>query len=140
MKARDRATTSALRMVIAALKNRAIEDGLGPQGRLDDSVVTQVLSTEVKRRREAAAAYADAGRAEQAAAEESEAALYAKYLPEQLDDDTLATMVDDVIAELDVSGPQAMGQVMKSVMAKVSGRADGSRVSAVVRARLHGQN
>jgi hypothetical protein len=58
MKARDKPRTSALRMVVAALKNRAVADGLGPQGRLDDEVVQQVLTTEVKRRKEAASAFA----------------------------------------------------------------------------------
>lgn len=136
MKARDRPATSALRMVVAALKNRAIDDGVGPQGRLDDAVVEQVLATEVKRRREAAAAYEAAGRNEQAASEHAEAALYAQYLPEQLADDELVRIVDDAIAALDVTGPQAMGLVMKAVMGNVAGRADGSRVSAVVRDRL----
>jgi hypothetical protein len=61
MKARDKARTSALRMLVAALKNRATAEGLSPQGRLDDEVVEKVLASEVKRRREAATAYRDAG-------------------------------------------------------------------------------
>jgi uncharacterized protein len=136
MKARDKARTSALRLVIAALKNTAVAEGLGPQGRLDDDVVQRVLTTEVKRRREAAAAFADAGRAESAAAETAEAELYAEYLPEQLGDDEIAAIVDEVVAELGADGPQAMGQVMKATMARVQGRADGSRVSGLVKARL----
>jgi uncharacterized protein len=136
MKARDKARTSALRLVIAALKNTAVAEGLGPQGRLDDDVVQKVLTTEVKRRREAAAAFADAGRAESAAAETAEAELYAEYLPEQLGDAEIAATVDEVVAELGAEGPQAMGQVMKATMARLQGRADGSRVSAIVKARL----
>lgn len=138
MKARDKARTSALRMVIAALKNRAVADGLSPQGRLEDEVVQQVLNTEVKRRKEAAASFADAGRDEAAAAENAEAELYAAYLPAQLSDDELVAIVDRVIADLDAEGPKAMGQVMKATMAEVAGRADGSRVSALVRSRLAG--
>jgi uncharacterized protein len=73
MKARDKARTSALRMAVAALKNTAVAEGLGPQGRLDDATVEKVLTTEVKRRREAASAFAEAGRDEAAASETSEA-------------------------------------------------------------------
>lgn len=138
MKARDKPATSALRMAVSALKNRAIADGLGPQGRLEDAVVEQVLATEVKRRREAATAFRDAGRAEQAASEEAEATLYGAYLPEQLDDAALSTLVDEVIAELGAEGPKQLGAVMKAAMGRVEGRADGARVSAVAKQRLLG--
>ena len=138
MKARDRARTSALRLAVAALKNRAVADGVGPQGRLDDEVVQQVLAAELKRRREAASAYRDAGRDESAAAEEAEAALYAAYLPEPLDEDRLRALVDEVVAEQDAAGPSSMGPVIKAVLARAEGRADGSRVSALVRERLTG--
>jgi uncharacterized protein len=136
MKERDKPRTSALRMVVAALKNRATADGLSPQGRLDDEVVQKVLATEVKRRKEAAAAYRDAGRTEQAAGEEAEAAVYEAYLPAQLPDDELAAIVDSAIAEVGAEGPKDMGQVMKVAMVQVGGRADGSRVSALVKQRL----
>ncbi len=136
MKARERDRTSALRMAIAALKNRAVEDGAGPQGRLDDDVVIKVLSTEVKRRREAAQAFAGAGRDEQAAKENAEAAIYEAYLPAQLDDDELVAIIDRAVSETDAEGPSQMGQVMKAVMAQVAGRADGARVSQMVRDRL----
>ncbi|MEX1177514.1 MAG: GatB/YqeY domain-containing protein [Nitriliruptor sp.] len=136
MKARDKARTSALRMAVAALKNTAVAEGLGPQGRLSDETVQKVLATEVKRRREAAAAFADAGREEQAAAEGAEAAIYESYLPEQLSDEELTAIVDRIVSESGADGPQAMGQVMKATMAEVQGRADGSRVSALVKARL----
>ncbi len=138
MKARDRERTSALRMVVAALKNRATADGLSPQGRLDDEVVQQVLATEVKRRREAAAAFRAGGREESAVTEEAEAELYATYLPQQLSDEELDAIVDEVVAEVGAQGPQQMGPVMKATMARVQGRADGSRVSALVKARLTG--
>ena len=136
MKARDKPRTAALRLAIAALKNRAVDDGLGPQGRLDDEVVERVLATEVKRRREAAAAFRDGGRQESAEAEEAEAAVYEGYLPEQLGDDELAALVDVTIREVGADDPQQTGQVMKAVMAKVQGRADGARVSRLVKARL----
>ncbi len=136
MKARDKARTSALRMAVAALKNRAVADGVGPQGRLDDEVVHTVLGAELKRRREAAAAYRDAGREEQAASEEAEAAVYEAYLPEQLTEDEIVAIVDAAIAEVGAEGPKDMGQVMKAAMAKAQGRADGARVSAVAKQRL----
>ncbi len=136
MKARDKARVSALRMAIAACKNRAVADGLGPQGRLDDDTVQKVLATEVKRRREAAEAYAKAGRADQSAAEEAEAETYEAYLPEQLGDEELASIVDAAIEATGATGPKDMGAVMKAAMAKVAGRADGSRVSELVRQRL----
>jgi uncharacterized protein len=138
MKERDRPRTSALRMVIAALKNRATADGLSPQGRLEDEVVQKVVATEVKRRKEAAAAYHDAGRAEQAASEEAEATIYEAYLPAQLGDDELAAIVDAAIARVGAEGPKQMGLVMKSVMGEVAGRAEGGRVSALVKQRLAG--
>ncbi len=138
MKAWDRERTSALRMVVAALKNRAVAEGLGPQGRLDDAVVQQVLTTEVKRRKEAASSFEAGGRTDSAASELAEAELYTAYLPAQLDDAELSAIVDEVIDDLGADGPQAMGQVMKATMAKVAGRADGARVSALVKARLTG--
>jgi len=136
MKARDKARTSALRMAISALKNRATADGLSPQGRLDDDVVQKVLASEVKRRREAATAFEEAGRTESAASETAEAEIYEAYLPAQLTDDELTTIVDAAIAEVGADGPQQMGQVMKAAMAAVEGRADGSRVSTLVKDRL----
>ena len=138
MKARDKPRTAALRMAVAALKNRAVADGVGPQGRLDDEVVQKVLTTELKRRREAADAFRGAGRTESAEAEEAEAAVYEGYLPEQLDDDELVGLVDATIREVGADGPKQTGQVMKAVMAKAQGRADGSRVSELVRRRLAG--
>lgn len=138
MKERDRARTSALRMVVSALKNQAIAQGDGPQGTVADADVEKVLASEVKRRREAAAAYREAGRGDQAEAEESEAALYEAYLPEQLSDEELSTLVEAAITEVGAEAPKDMGQVMKAVMPNVGGRAEGARVSAMVKERLTG--
>ena len=138
MKARDKARTSALRMLVSALKNQAIAEGRGPQGTLEDAEVERILASEVKRRREAATAYRDAGRTEQAEAEEAEAAVYEAYLPEQLSDEELAALVDEAIAEVGATDVKQMGQVMKALMPRVQGRAEGARVSALVKARLDG--
>ncbi|HEX9887963.1 MAG TPA: GatB/YqeY domain-containing protein [Nitriliruptorales bacterium] len=138
MKARDRARTSALRMVLAAMKNKATAEGRGPQGELSDEEVQGLLATEVKKRREAADAYRSAGRAEQAASEEAEAEVYAQYLPEQMADEELEAIVDATIAEVGATSPREMGQVMQAVMGAVGKQAEGSRVSALVKAKLTG--
>jgi uncharacterized protein len=95
-----------------------------------------VLQRERKRRLEAAEAYRDGGRDDQAAAEEREAEIISSYMPEQLSDDELAAIVGDAVAESGASSPNEMGKVMGLVMPKVKGRADGRRVSAAVKERL----
>jgi uncharacterized protein len=127
MKAGDRSRTAALRMIASALQTAAKDGGA-------DSVA--VLQRERKKRLEAATAFRDAGRSEQAGAEEREAELIAGYLPAQLSDDELAALVDDAIERTGASEVGELGRVMGAVMPKVEGRADGNRVSAVVRERL----
>lgn len=138
MKARDKDRVGALRMLTAALKNAAIESGGGPQAELDDAQVERVVASEVKRRREAATAYRDGGREEQAAAEEAEADVYSAYLPAPLTDDELTAIIDEEIAAAGAQGPGDMGPVMKSVMSRVGSQAEGSRVSGLVKQRLAG--
>jgi len=138
MRARERETMSTLRLVIAALKNEAVEKGRGPQGELEDEEVQQVLAREKKKRDEAAASFAEHGRDESAAKERQESELIASYLPEQLTDDELDTLVDDAVAESGATGMADMGSAMKSAMAKVGNRAEGARVSSAVKARLQG--
>lgn len=138
MKAREKARTQALRMLTAALKNAAIESGGGPQAELSDEQVQRVVASEVKRRREAAAAYRDGDRQEQAEAEEAEADVYSAYLPEPLSDDELTEIIDEEIAAAGAEGPGDMGPVMKAVMGRVGSRAEGSQVSALVKQRLAG--
>lgn len=127
MRAGERERTSALRMIASAVQGAAKEG--------DDDAVA-VLQRERKKRIEAAEAYADAGREEQAAAERAEAELIEAYLPAQLSDEELGALVDAAIAETGAESMQQMGQVMGAVMAGAEGRADGKRVSAVVRERL----
>src|SRR5207248_2057079 len=103
----------------------------------DDEIVT-VLTREAKRRREAADAFAAAGRDEQAAAERAEGAVLDTYLPAQLSDEELAGLVAAAIEETGADSMRAMGQVMKAVTPRVAGRADGGRVAAEVRRRLAG--
>ena len=127
MKARDRERASALRMVVDVLQQDA---------KLGKGDEVAVLQRERKKRVEAAQAYEDAGRAEQAAAERFEAELIEAYLPQQLSDAELAELVEAAIAETGASEQKQMGQVMSALMPKLNGRADGKRVSAAVREKL----
>lgn len=130
---------AALRMALTAITN---EEVAGDEAReLSDAEVEKVLAREVKKRREAAEAFAGAGRVEQAQAERDESAVLTDYLPKQLDDDELATLVTEAVAEVteqlgEAPGPRQMGQVMKAANAKVAGRAEGGRVAAVVKSLL----
>jgi uncharacterized protein len=136
MKARDEVRTRTLRMALTAVTN---EEVAGKQAReLSDGEVVKVLQRESKKRREAAEAFADAGRTEQAEAERAEGVVLDDYLPTQLSDDELAELVRTAIAETGAEGPRAMGQVMKAVTPKVAGRADGKRVSGEVKRQLTG--
>lgn len=134
MKARDEVRTRTLRMALTAVKN---EEVAGKQSReLSDDDVVKVLTREAKKRREAATAFGDAGREEQAQAERDEGRVLEEYLPAQLSDEELTALVADAIAETGAAGPRAMGQVMKSVNPKVAGRAEGGRVAAEVKRQL----
>ncbi|MFF5210017.1 GatB/YqeY domain-containing protein [Streptosporangium sp. NPDC000396] len=134
MKSRDEIRTRTIRMALAAVN---VEEVAGKEAReLSDEEIVKVLAKEAKKRREAAEAFSNAGRAEQAQAEVDEQAVLEEYLPAQLSDEELAQLVDEAIAESGASGPQAMGQVMKVLGPKVAGRAEGGRVAQTVRARL----
>jgi uncharacterized protein YqeY len=136
MKARDEVRTRTLRMALTAVTN---EEVAGKKAReLSDDEVVKVLTREAKKRREAAQAFADAGRHEQAAAERAEGEVISGYLPEQLSDEELAGLVSAAIAETGAAGSKAMGQVMKVVRPKVGDRAEGGRVAAEVKRQLDG--
>ena len=132
MKAGDKERVGALRMVTAALKRERIDRG----DAATETSELAVLKRERKRRVEAAEVYEQAGRAELAAKERSEEALIAGYLPEELSADELSRLVDEAIADTGATTPKQMGEVMKAVMGKTAGRADGKLVSAMVRERL----
>jgi uncharacterized protein len=134
MKARNELVTSTLRMAIAAVRNEEVA-GLAARTLTDDEVLA-VLKRETKKRKEAATAFADAGRTEQAAKELAEESVLLAYLPVQLSDEELTALVTAAVAGLDVSGKSALGPAMKAANAAVAGRADGGRVAAVVRSQL----
>jgi uncharacterized protein YqeY len=136
IKARDELRSSTIRMVLSAITNAEVA---GKEAReLSDDDVIGVLSTEAKKRREAATAFADAGRAELSAKETAEAAVIADYLPEQLGEAEIAEIVTAAVAQTGAAdeGMRAMGKVMGVVSPQVKGRADGGVVAAEVRRQL----
>jgi uncharacterized protein len=134
MKARDEQLTSTLRMAVAAVRNAEVA---GAQAReLTDDEVLGVLKREAKKRREAAEAFAGAGRVESAAKETAEAEILDRYLPAQLSDGELAELVRTALAGGGFAGPKSMGPAMKAAQAAVAGRAEGGRVAAEVRRQL----
>jgi uncharacterized protein YqeY len=134
MKGRDELTTSTLRMALAAVRNAEVS---GAEARdLSDDEVTAVLTKEAKKRREAATAFAGAGRAEQAAKENAEGEILDRYLPRQLGDEEIAELVAGALAAGGFTGKGQMGPAMKAAQAAVAGRAEGGRVAAEVRKQL----
>jgi len=134
MKERDELTTSTLRMAIAAVRNAEVS---GTAARdLSDDEVTAVLTKEAKKRREAATAFAGAGRDDQAAKENAEGEILDRYLPKQLSDEEVAELVAGALAEGGFSGKGQMGPAMRAAQAAVAGRAEGGRVAAEVRRQL----
>ena len=136
IKARDELRSSTLRMVLTAVTNAEVA-GKEHRELTDDDVLT-VLTSEAKKRREAAEAFAGAGRTEQADKEVREAAVIAGYLPEPLTPEEIEALVTATIDELGVRGEgmRAMGRVMGALTPRTRGRADGGALSAVVRAQL----
>ncbi len=138
IKSGEKVRSSTLRMVLTAITNAEVA---GKQAReLSDADVLGVLSSESKKRREAAEAFGGAGRDEQAAKERAEAEVIAGYLPEQLSEEEIATLVSATIEELGVGGEgmRAMGRVMGALQTQTKDRADGGVVAAQVRSQLAG--
>jgi uncharacterized protein YqeY len=136
MKARDEVTVRTLRMALTSVTKEEVAGDTARE--LSDDEVLTVLTREAKRRREAADAFAAAGRDEQAEAERAEGAVLDAYLPAQLSDAELGELVTAAMEETGASTMRDMGQVMKVVTPRVAGRAEGGRVAAEVRRRLQG--
>ena len=137
MKARDEATVSTLRMVIAAVMNAEVAGD--EEVVLSDDQVMAVLLAEGKKRTEAAQIYADNGRNEAAEKERSEYAIIERYLPAAMSDEELTAIVQEEAAKAAAAGAtggKAMGVVVKAVRERVGTGADGSRVSAAVKIAL----
>jgi uncharacterized protein len=132
MLARDPTRRDALRLILSSLRSAAKD----LQRPLSSDEELQVLQRERKRRIEAAEAFRDGGRPEQAAKEDAELAILEEYMPTPLSDEELDAIVDDAIAETGSTNIRDMGRVMADVMPQIAGRADGSAVSQLVREKL----
>jgi uncharacterized protein YqeY len=127
---------SVIRMVRASLKNREIERGKGKP--LTDADVMEVILSGIKQRREAIEQFGKGGRADLVAKEEHEVVILQTFLPPPLSDDELAALVREAAAEVVAAGPKDMGKVMKAVLPRVAGRAEGGAVNAAVKRHLEG--
>jgi uncharacterized protein YqeY len=132
MLAHDAPRRDALRLILSSLRSAAKD----LQRPLSSDEELQVLQRERKRRIEAAEAFRDGDRPEQAAKEDAELAILEEYMPTPLSDDELDAIVDDAIAETGSTNIRDMGRVMADVMPQIAGRADGSAVSQLVREKL----
>lgn len=131
-KAHHQVKVNMLRMIKAAIKNAEIE----ARHELNDDEIIAVMTKEAKRRKEAIALYRQGGRNDLVDQENAELQELQFYLPTEMSDSELAAAIDQVIAELKPT-PKDFGKVMSAVMAKVKGQADGTRVSAAVKSKLH---
>lgn len=133
MRAKDKDRLSVIRMLLAAIQTREIEER---NDELADNDVLAVVEKLVKQRKDSAKQFADAGRDDREAAELAEADILQAYLPEQMSEAEVAALVDEVVAATGASGMQDMGKVMGQLKAKAQGRADMGQLSALVKAKL----
>ena len=132
MRAHDAVRLSTIRLLLAAVKQREIDEKI----EATDAQVTEVIAKMVKQRRDSIQQYRAGGREDLAQKEQAEIDVLSGYLPKQLSDEEIGAIIDDAIAQSGLSGMAAMGKVMGAVKAKVAGRADLGKVSALVKARL----
>ncbi len=131
MLAKDETAISTLRMLLSEIKYAEVA-----KGEISDQDIIGVVQKELKKRREAAEGFRKGGREESASKEEAEAKILEKYLPTQLSDEELQSLVTEVIKEVGASSMADMGKVISQVMAKAGQSAEGSRISALVRQQL----
>ncbi|MDO8470666.1 MAG: GatB/YqeY domain-containing protein [bacterium] len=132
MKARQEVRMGALRMLMSSLLNAEKEK----QRELGEEEIQSLIATEAKKRRESVETYEKAGRPELAEKEKEELDVFLKYLPEQLSEDVIRTLVKEAVADTQASSAQDMGKVMAALMPKVKGRADGALVGRIVKEAL----
>ncbi len=132
LRAGDSLRVSTIRLARAAIHNASIERGRA----LTDAEIEEIITREMKRRREAIAAFGQGGRDDLVQKETLELAILSEYLPPQLSEADLRAIVAEAVAQVSAAGPQDMGRVMGAVMPKVKGRADGGLVSRLVREAL----
>lgn len=136
IRGRDELTSGTIRMVLTAITNEEVS---GKEARtLKDEEIITVLSREAKKRREASEAFEAAGRADKAATEKAEGEVIAKYLPAQLSEDEIKSLIAQAITSTGAAGPADMGKVMGVLKPQVAGKADGGTVSSLVKSALAG--
>lgn len=132
MRSHDAARLSTIRLLLAAIKQREIDE----QIEAGDEDVLAVIGKMVKQRRDSVEQYRSGGREDLAANEQAEIDVLSTYLPQQLSDEEVAATVEEAVAEVGMTGMAAMGKVMSVVKPRVNGRADLGKVSALIKARL----
>ena len=138
IRSRNEIVSGTIRMVLTSIRNEEVS---GKEERtLADAEIITVLTREAKKRREAAEAFADAGRADKAELEKAEGEVIAKYLPAQMSEDDVKKLVAAAIAQSGAVCPGDMGKVMGILKPQVAGKADGGLVSGLVKAALAGGN
>jgi len=128
MKSRDSLKVDTLRLIVSEIKNREID----LHEELGDEAITALLTTQIKRRKEAAAMYEQGGRTDLKEKEEKEIAIIQVYLPEQVGEEELKQRIQAVIAETGAQGPQDMGKIMKVVVPEFKGKAEGDQIRKIV--------
>jgi uncharacterized protein YqeY len=136
MKAGDKATLNAARLIQAAVKNRDIELRTASTQPDDDALVTEVLQKMIKQRRESIELYRKGNREELAAAEEVEVAVIERFLPQQMSDDEMNAAIQAIKSELGATGMKDMGRVMAELKSRHASALDMSKASAAVKAAL----
>lgn len=134
MRAKDSARLSAIRLLLAAVKQREVDERI----ELDDAAVISVVEKMIKQRRESIAQFEKASRTDLADAEKAEVQVLSAYLPAQMSDAEIQKEVDSVISATGAAGAKDMGKVMGQLKSRLAGKADMGRVSALVKARLAG--
>ncbi len=132
LRAKDAARLSAIRMLLAAIKQKEVDERIV----VDDAAVIATVEKLIKQRRDSIEQFAKAGRTDLADKEKAELELLSAYLPQQLSEAELVTAIEAAIAEAGAAGPQAMGKVMSLLRPRIAGRADMGRASALVKRRL----
>jgi uncharacterized protein YqeY len=133
LKNREKLKLSVLRMLLASIKNRSIE--LGKKELPDEQIIT-VVNSEIKKRRDAVSEFEKVERQDAAAAEKDEISILLDYMPAQLTEDQIINLINETIDELNIESIKDLGKLMKSLMPKVKGKADGALVSKLVREKL----
>ena len=134
MRAKDAARLSTVRLLLAAIKQREVDERI----ELDDAAVVSVIEKMIKQRRESIAQFEKASRSDLADAEKAEVQVLSAYLPAQLSSAEVENVVDSVISETGAAGPKDMGKVMAALKSRLAGKADMGKVSALVKGKLSG--